>query len=124
MVEDVSPEDVEQAMKETRLLFVDAWASWCQPCLALGPILEELEAKHIDDPDIKFLKVNTQEHLKFAMDNEIHAIPCVLIYFDNEPARYEIIHQKTGEKQVLDRIIGLRPAEHYEDVIGFFLGDK
>ena len=76
MVDDASPADVERAMKETRLLFVDTWAEWCQPCKALTPILEELEASYADNPDVKFLKVNTQEHQQFAMDNEIHAIPC------------------------------------------------
>ncbi|MBY8996835.1 MAG: thioredoxin family protein [Candidatus Thorarchaeota archaeon] len=123
MVDDASPDDVEQAMKETRLLFVDTWAEWCQPCKALTPILEELEEKYTDKSVVRFLKVNTQDYRQFAMDNEIHAIPCVLIYFDGEPAKYEIEHQKTGEKKVLDRLIGLRPAEHYEAVVRFFLGD-
>lgn len=122
MVDNASPQDVEKAMKETRLLFVDAWADWCQPCKALTPILEELEEKYADNSDIRFLKVDTQEYRKFAMDNAIHAIPCVLIYFDGEPAKYEVTHQLSGEKKVLNRLIGLRPAEHYEDVISYFLG--
>ena len=124
MVDDASPEDVEQATKETRLLFVDTWADWCQPCKALTPILEELDEKYADNPDIKFLKVNTQEYRQFAMDNEIHAIPCVLIYFDGEPAKYEVENPRTGDKKTIDRLIGLRPAEHYEDAISYFLGDN
>ncbi|MHA2080152.1 MAG: thioredoxin family protein, partial [Candidatus Thorarchaeota archaeon] len=114
MVADASPEDVEQAIKETRLLFVDTWAEWCHPCKALTPILEELEEKYADNPDVKFLKLNTQDHRQFAMDNEIHAIPCVLIYFDGEPAKYEVEHPRTGEIKEIDRLMGLRPAEHYE----------
>jgi thioredoxin-like negative regulator of GroEL len=121
MVDDASPEDVEQEINKTRLLFVDTWAEWCQPCKALTPILEELEEKYANNPAIKFLKVNTQDHRQFAMDNEIHAIPCVLIFFDGEPAKYEVTNQRTGERKILDRLIGLRPAEHYEEVISFFL---
>ena len=124
MVDDASPEDVERATRETRLLFVDTWADWCQPCKALTPILEELDNKYVDNPDIKFLKLNTQKHRQFAMDNEIHAIPCVLIYFDGEPAKYDVSNPRTGEISSVDRLIGLRPAEHYEDVISFFFGDK
>ena len=124
MVNDVSPEEVEQASTKTRLLFVDTWADWCQPCKALSPILEELDEKYADNPDIEFLKVNTQEHVQFAMDNEIHAIPCVLIYFDGEPAKYNVENPRTGETKTVDRLIGLRPAEHYEAVISFFFGDK
>lgn len=124
MVDDVSPEEVELVSRRTRLLFVDTWAEWCQPCLALSPILEELDEKYSDNPDIKFLKVNTQEYRQFAMDNYIHAIPCVLIYFDGQPAKYDVENSRTGEAKTVDRLIGLRPAEHYEDVIQFFLGDK
>ena len=124
MVDDASPEDVEQAIKKTRLLFVDTWAEWCQPCKALTPILEELEEKYTANPDIKFLKVNTQEYQQFAMDNEIHAIPCVLMYFDGEPAKYEVENPRTGDSKTVNRLIGLRPAEHYEDAISYFLGDK
>lgn len=122
MVDDVSPADVERIITQVRLVFVDTWADWCQPCKALTPILEKLEEKYAKNPDIKFLKVNTQEHHQFAIDKGIYAIPCVLMFFDGEPAKYEISHQKTGETKTVDRLIGLRPAEHYEEVIVHFLG--
>lgn len=124
MVDDVSPVDVEDIITQVRLVFVDTWAEWCQPCKALTPILEELEEKYAGNSDVKFLKVNTQDHQQFAMDNEINAIPCVLLYFDGESAKYEVTQQKTGEKKTLDRLIGLRPAEHYDEVVSYFLGDK
>ena len=124
MVENASPEDVERAINNTKLLFVDTWADWCQPCKALTPILEELEKKYASNPDIKFLKVDTQLHRRFAMENEIYAIPCVLIFFDGEPAKYEVDDQRSGERKVLNRLIGLRPIEHYENVISFFFSDK
>lgn len=121
MVDDASPVDVERTINEVRLVFVDAWAEWCQPCKALTPILEELAEKYADNSDVKFLKLNTQEYSQFAMDNEIHAIPCVLMFFDGEPAKYEVENPRTGERKAIDRLIGLRPAEHYEDVISYFL---
>ncbi len=124
MVEDVSPDIVERVMKKTRLLFVDAWAPWCQPCIALAPILDELDKKYADNPNIRFLKVNTQEHYQFAAENKIHAIPCVLLFFDGKPAEYKITNQRKGEKKTSNRLIGLRPAEHYEDVIRYFLSDN
>jgi thioredoxin 1 len=124
MVKDASPEDVERAINNTRLLFVDASADWCQPCKALTPILEELEKKYAGNPDIRFLKVDTQLHHSFAMENQIYAIPCVLIFFNGEPAKYEVDDQRSGEKKILNRLIGLRPIEHYENVISFFFSDK
>ena len=122
MVEDVSPEEVNQASKEFRLLLVDAWAPSCGPCKELGPILDELEEIYSDNSDVKIVKVNTQEHIGFAMKNSIFAIPCVLAFFEGEPAKYVLHNPETGDTRVIDRLLGLRPLEHYEDMICSLLG--
>lgn len=117
MVRDVTPEYVNEAMKKTKLLFVDCWAAWCGPCKALGPILDELEQKYSNNPNIGFLKLNTDEYQEYAIKNRITGIPCVLIFFNGEPAKLKITNKDTGETTVHDRLIGLRPAEHFEYVI-------
>ena len=121
MVRDVTPSDIETEMKKTRLLFVDCWAAWCGPCQALAPIFDELDDKYRDDSEIGFLKVNTDTHRDFARNNSIHGIPCVLIFMDGEPAKLEIENPETGDVKIVDRLIGLRPAEHYEYAISKLL---
>jgi thioredoxin 1 len=124
MVRDVSPEDVEAAKKKTKLLFVDCWAEWCNPCKALGPILDELEQKYSKNPDVGFLKVNTEKYQEYAIKNGIRGIPCVLIFFNGEPAKLKITNKDTGTTTVHDRLIGLRPAEHFEYAIDTLLSEK
>lgn len=121
MVRDVTPSDVEKEKKSTRLLFVDCWAPWCNPCLALAPTLDELDKKYKDDPEVGFLKVNTDIHQDYSRDNAIYGIPCVLIFMDGAPAKLEIPSSKSGETTVVDRLIGLRPVEHYEIAINALL---
>ena len=121
MVRDVTPSDVEAEMKSTKLLFVDAWAPWCAPCKALAPIFDELEEKYKDDQDVGFLKVNTDNHRDYSRVNEIHGIPCVLIFMDGEPAKLEIPSSEQGDVTIVDRLVGLRPAEHYEYAINKLL---
>lgn len=115
MVNDVTPDVVEKAINQTKLLFVDCWAPWCGPCLALGPILDELDQKYADNPDVGFLKINTQIHQEFAAKQNLYAIPCVLVYFDGKPAKFELL--RGDKKETTDRLIGTRPPEHYESVI-------
>ncbi|MFW9908002.1 MAG: thioredoxin family protein [Candidatus Thorarchaeota archaeon] len=117
MVRDVSPEEAEKAIAETKLLFIDAWAPWCGPCLALSPVIEELEQKYADNPDIGFIKINTQEYGMFAMENNIVAIPCILVYQNGDHASFEMPDPRSGRTITTDRLIGLRPIEHYESVI-------
>ncbi len=117
MVRDVSPEEVSKIVSEAKLVFVDCWAPWCGPCLALAPIIEELEQKYSDNKDIEFIKLNTQEHRSFATEKKIVAIPCVLVYHNAAPASFEIPDPRQGKAEKTDRLIGLRPIEHYQKVI-------
>jgi thioredoxin-like negative regulator of GroEL len=85
--------------------------------------MEELDEKYSDNDDVGFLKVNTQTHVQFAMDNNITGIPCVLIFVDGKPAQIEIASEQQKNPVTIDRLVGLRPAEHYEYVISTVIGE-
>ncbi len=117
MVRDITPDEAAEMIENTKILFIDCWAPWCGPCLALAPTMEELEEKYKDNRDIEFVKINTQNHRQFAMDNNIVAIPCVLVFKDGKPASFKIEDARSKNQVTTDRLIGLRPIEHYEAVI-------
>lgn len=73
---------VMQASFETPVL-MDFWASWCQPCQVLMPIL----AKLAEDYQGKFLlaKVNTEENQEIAAQFGIRSIPTVKLFRDGQP---------------------------------------
>lgn len=76
---------------------VDFWAPWCGPCRMVTPVLEDVSQKM--NGKIKFVKLNTDENQKIAMDYQIMAIPSLLIFKDG---------------QEVDRIIGFVPQEQLE----------
>ncbi len=121
MVDDISPEKVEIAVKETRLLLVEAWSPSCGPCKNLGPILEELEETYAENSNLRIVKINTEAHIGFASKNNIFALPSVLCFFEGEPAKY-VCQDSRGDTQVVDRLVGLRPMDHYDDMICSLLG--
>jgi thiol-disulfide isomerase/thioredoxin len=114
LLEEVTIKDIGYVLDESRLVFVDCWAPWCDPCKALEPKLIELDRKYNDNPDISFVKINVQEFLQFSTKHEVYSLPCVLVFLDGEPAEFE---DPSGSNKKVNRLYRNRPIEHYESVI-------
>jgi len=65
-------------------VLVDFWAPWCQPCLMMAPILDEL-AKELDGK-IKIVKIDTQvpTHQQLAIHYDIRSIPNMKLFKDGK----------------------------------------
>ncbi|MAR14018.1 MAG: co-chaperone YbbN [Blastopirellula sp.] len=66
--------DVFQASQE-RLVVVDFWAAWCQPCRMLAPLLEKIAAE--SNGKFVLVKANTDETPQAAGQFQVSGIPAV-----------------------------------------------
>ena len=55
------------------LVVVDFFATWCGPCKAIAPTIEEWAKGEFSM--VKFVKVDVDECEEVAMDNDISAMP-------------------------------------------------
>ena len=64
-------------------VLVDFWASWCQPCQLLMPLL----AKLVEEYQGRFIlaKINTEEQQAIAGQFGIRSIPTVKLFRDGQP---------------------------------------
>lgn len=95
---DVTDKDFKEKVLEQskeKPVVVDFWATWCVPCLMLGPILEKLALEYKD----KFIlaKLNVDENPIVSQTYGIMSIPAVKMF-------------KNGE--VADEFVGALPEPH------------
>ena len=71
-----------EVVKADRPVLVDFWATWCGPCMMLGPVVAEIAEERKDV--IKVGKVNVDEEPELAAKFGIMSIPAVLLFKNGE----------------------------------------
>ncbi|MDR3680429.1 MAG: thioredoxin domain-containing protein [Flavipsychrobacter sp.] len=80
-----------------KLSIIDFWATWCPPCIALGPVMDAL-AKDFEGT-INVGKLNVDENPKVSIDYSVTNLPCVLFILKGK---------------VVDKQVGAAPKSVYE----------
>lgn len=65
-------------------VLVDFWASWCGPCRALGPIVDEISQEMADR--LTVYKCNVDDEADLAARFRIVSIPTLILFKDGKPA--------------------------------------
>ena len=68
---------------QDKLVLVDFFATWCEPCSVLGPILEKV-GKHFEK-EIIVMKANVDEAPLAAQKFGVESIPAVFLLKNGKP---------------------------------------
>ena len=88
MIEEIkNSEEFENEIKSNAIVFADFYATWCPPCKALSPIVEEIEK---ENADIKFLKINVDDEQELAIEYGIMSVPTLVFIKNGEPVNKRV----------------------------------
>lgn len=88
----ITSENFESLKNGEQPLVVDFWATWCGPCRAISPIVEEIASEYEGKAEV--VKCNVDDCDEIAAQYGIRSIPTLLFF-------------KGG--QVVDRLVGAAP---------------
>ena len=77
-----------EAIESGKPVVIDFWATWCGPCIKLGPIVEELAEKYADQVTVG--KINIDDNDEVASENRVRNIPTVLFFKGGEVAERSV----------------------------------
>lgn len=82
-VQAVTDETFEQeVLKADKPVLVDFWATWCAPCRALSPIIDEVSVDFAEKA--KVVNLNVDENSETSAKYNIKGIPTLLLFRGGE----------------------------------------
>lgn len=90
----------EELIASETLVLIDFYATWCSPCRAMHPILEEL--KREKGKQLRIAKIDVDKHELLAASLRIQSIPTLILY---------------QKGQTLWRKSGVTPLEELKEII-------
>lgn len=98
MVLELTAKNFEKEVIDSHIpVLVDFWAPWCQPCLMMIPVLEELSKDLKGKLKIAKINIDDLENQKLAMKYQIQSIPNIKVFVDGKVVK-EIIGLQSKEK--------------------------
>jgi len=85
MAEAITSETFDAIVAESdKPILVDFWASWCGPCRALSPVVEQIGEEMADK--LAVYKCNVDDEGELAQRFGIMSIPTLILFKNGEPA--------------------------------------
>lgn len=84
------------------LVLVDFFATWCQPCKMMHPVLEQVKATLGDK--LRIIKIDVDKHGDLAGAYGIRSVPTLMVF-----RKGEVLYRQSGAMSKADLLALLAP---------------
>ncbi len=100
-IQAVEDENIDEVLKNNKVVVLDFWATWCAPCHLYEPVFKKVASKY--SQKAFFGRVNVDENQKTADKYNIMNIPTTLILVDGkvEDTLVGAIDEETLERTII-----------------------
>ena len=91
MAKEFTDANFDELLSSNKVVVADFWATWCGPCKAMGPSIDELSAEYEGRALIG--KVDVEENNDLAEKYAIRSVPTLIFFKDGE---------------MVDKVVGLQ----------------
>jgi thioredoxin 1 len=102
----VTDEDFDrQVLQSGKPVLVDFWATWCQPCQMIAPVVQQVAEQFKDD--LFVCKLDVDQNPRSAMNYGVQSIPTLLLFKDGKEVK---------------RLVGFMPKERLAGEVSRVVG--
>ena len=91
-------ENVNDIIASGKPVVIDCWATWCGPCVAMSPLVDELAAEY--EGKVVIGKYNVDEEGDLSMKYRIMSIPMFLFFKDGKKTDIRLVGSQSRETLV------------------------
>jgi thioredoxin 1 len=100
----ITSQNFEETIQSPQLVMIDFWATWCGPCRALAPTIEELAEEY--KGKMVVAKCDIDENNEIAVQFGIMSIPTVLFIKNGEVVEKQVgLVPKANLKKIIDSLL-------------------
>ncbi len=82
-------------LEASKIALLDIWATWCGPCKAIAPVVEELSEEYAGRVD--FFKADADENPDLAKKFRVMSIPNILLFKEGKVAARHVGFESATE---------------------------
>lgn len=83
---DITEQNAQQVLiqgSQEKVVLIDFWADWCEPCKQLTPVLEKIAADYPNE--LILAKINCDEQQAIAGQFGVRSLPTLVVFKDGQP---------------------------------------